>query len=436
MAAARHLKGANVEVTLIDRMNHHLFQPLLYQVATGMLSSGECAAPIRGMLRRQANASVLMADVIDVDVARREVVLDRGERVGYDSLIVACGGETSYFGHDEWAQASYPLKRLADAVRLRNQVFSAYEEAEREPDPARRAEWLTFAVVGGGPTGVEISGQLAVLARHALAREYSTVDPQTIRVILLDAGHRVLPTFTEATSVRTATDLAKLGVTVSEATKVIGIDPTGVTVETASGSRRIAARTVVWAAGVRSDPLCAALAKATGAPTDRAGRLRVKPDLTLSGHPEISVIGDAARVDVIGPQGDPVPGLATAAIQQGRHVAEAIRAGHPGATERFTYFDKGALAVIGRGRAVCEVRGHRVRGPLAFLMYLTVHLYYLGGVAGRRITVLTTWIATGLGALQSQVIERTLHHPDSDPGLPSPVHPSCSSKRSTPRRTR
>jgi NADH:ubiquinone reductase (H+-translocating) len=406
MAAARALKDADVDVTVIDRTNHHLFQPLLYQVAGGSLSGGECAAPNRGMLKRQSNASVLMAEVTDIDVERRQVVLDRGERLDYDSLIVACGGQTSYFGHDEWQEVSFPLKTLADAVDLRSRIFGAFEEAERAPDPATRDEWLTFAVVGGGPTGVEISGQLAILARHALKREFSRIDPRAARVILLDAGGRVVPAFSESTSAKAARELRKLGVTVREGAMATEIDARGVTIKVGEKTERIATRTVIWAAGVRTADLTGVLAGATGATTDRSGRIEVRSDLTIPGHPEISVIGDAAKL--AGADGKPLPGLATVAIQQARHVAEAIGQGSLGASKPFRYFDKGALAVVGRGGAVCEVRGLKLSGLPAFLMYLAVHLYYLGGVGGRRLTVLTTWISTGFGARQSQVIEREL----------------------------
>ncbi len=416
MEAAKKLKRADVDVTVVDRTNHQLFQPLIYQMAAGALSSGEVAAPIRGMLKRQENATVLMAAVTDVDVERRQVVTDRGERLGYDSLIMACGGETSYFGHDEWSRVSCALKTLDDAAQLRCRIFGAFEEAERTDDPAARQEWLTFVVVGGGPTGVEISGQLAILARLAMKRQFRRIDTRAARVILLDAGDRVVPAFSEPTSAKAAKELASLGITVREHALVTGIDPGGVTVKVGDKTERIASRTVVWAAGVRTAGVAGVLARAAGASTDRAGRIEVNPDLTLPGHPEISVIGDAAKLD--GPDGKPLPGLATTAIQQARHVAAAIGEGQPGASKPFRYFDKGALAVVGRGRAVCEVRGRRLSGLIAFLMYLTVHLFYLGGVGGRRITVVATWISAGFGARQNQVIEVDL--PSSERPLLAP----------------
>jgi NADH dehydrogenase len=406
MEAAKRLKKADVEVTVVDRHNHLLFQPLIYQVAAGALASGEVAAPQRHMLKRQANATVLMAAVTDIDVVNRQVVLDRGERLDYDSLIVACGGETSYFGHDEWQDVTCGLKTLGDAVDLRDRIFGAFEEAERAADPAARNEWLTFVVVGGGPTGVEISGQLAILSRQTMKMDFRRIDPCSARVILLDAGQRVVAAFSEQTSAKVAKELGDLGVTLREHAMVTDIDARGVTVKTGDKTERIATRTVVWAAGVRIAGIAEVLAHATGASTDRAGHVEVNPDLTLPGHPEISVIGDAAKL--AGEDGKPLPGLATVAIQEARHVAKAIGDGEPGASRPFKYFDKGALAVVGRGKAVCEVRGHRLSGLIAFLMYVGVHLFYLGGVGGRRLTVAITAIGSMFGARESRVIEGEL----------------------------
>jgi NADH dehydrogenase len=358
------------------------------------------------MLKRQANATVLMAAVTDIDVVNRQVVLDRGERLDYDSLIVACGGETSYFGHDEWQDVTCGLKTLGDAVDLRDRIFGAFEEAERAADPAARNEWLTFVVVGGGPTGVEISGQLAILSRQTMKMDFRRIDPCSARVILLDAGQRVVAAFSEQTSAKVAKELGDLGVTLREHAMVTDIDARGVTVKTGDKTERIATRTVVWAAGVRIAGIAEVLAHATGASTDRAGHVEVNPDLTLPGHPEISVIGDAAKL--AGEDGKPLPGLATVAIQEARHVAKAIGDGEPGASRPFKYFDKGALAVVGRGKAVCEVRGHRLSGLIAFLMYVGVHLFYLGGVGGRRLTVAITAIGSMFGARESRVIEGEL----------------------------
>ncbi len=419
MEAAKRLKKAGVEVTVIDRHNHLLFQPLIYQVAAGALASGQVAAPQRHMLKRQANATVLMATVTDVDVERRQVVLDRGDRLGYDSLIVACGGETSYFGHDEWQEVTCGLKTLSDAVDLRDRIFGAFEEAERADDPAARDEWLTFVVVGGGPTGVEISGQLAILSRHTMKRDFRRIDPRAARVILLDAGERVVAALSEQTSAKAAKELGDLGVTVREHALVTDIDARSVTVKVADKTERIAARTVIWAAGVRTAGIAEMVARAAGASTDRAGHVEVNPDLTLPGHPEISVIGDAAML--AGADGKPLPGLATTAIQQARHVADAIRQGEPGASKPFKYFDKGALAVVGRGKAVCEVRGHRLSGPIAFLMYIGVHLFYLGGVGGRRIGVALTMLQGLFGSRESRVMEGELQGIERPVAAQTPV---------------
>jgi NADH:quinone reductase (non-electrogenic) len=406
LAAAHELRGADVDVTVIDRMNHHLFQPLLYQVAAGGIGEGDCASSIRAQLRRQSNANVVMAEVTDIDPEARRLTLDRGEVIEYDSLIVASGAETSYFGHDEWKDASCDLKTLADAVELRNRIYGAFEEAERASDPAARDLWLTFAVVGGGPTGVEVAGSLAVLARHAMKRHYRHIDPANVKVILLDAGERVIPAFSEKLSSKAAGQLASVGVTVREGSRVTAIDTEGVTIETAAGEERIAAKTVIWAAGVQAAGLAGVLARATGASTDRGGRIEVNPDLTIPGHPEITAIGD--MVSLAGSDGRPLPGLATVAIQQARHAARAIGQGSLGATTPFRYFDKGALAVIGRGRAVCAVRGIELSGVPAFLTYLSVHLYYLGGVPGRRLKVINAWTTSGFGVRQFRVIERGL----------------------------
>jgi NADH dehydrogenase len=344
-----------------------------------------------------------MAEVTDIDVERRRVILDAAEPLDYDSLVVACGAETSYFGHDEWADVSFGLKTLEDAVALRERIVSTFEEAERTTDQATRDELMTFVVVGGGPTGVEIAGQLAILARHTLRREFSRIDTADARVILIDAGDRVVPAFSESLSAKAAQGLAELGVTVRERALATGIDERGLTIKVGDGEERIAARTVIWAAGVSAAGLTAVLAHATGANTDRAGRIEVNADCTVSGHPEISAIGDMAAH----PDGDGkiLPGLATTAIQQAHHVARAIRRGDPGPSTPFKYLDKGALAVIGRGKAVCQIRGVELSGRPAFWMYLGVHLTYLSGVRGRRLRVLNAWAASRFGTRENWVIE-------------------------------
>jgi NADH:ubiquinone reductase (H+-translocating) len=405
LAAARKLRHADVDVTLVDRMNHHLFQPLLYQVAAGGLSPSDCASPIRPALKRSSNVAVLMAEVTDVDAERRQVVLDRGERLDYDSLIVACGAQTAYFGNDQWRDVTCGLKTLEDAVDFRKRFYGAFEAAERTDDPDERAEWLTFVVVGGGPTGVEIAGQLAITAR-TMKRNFRRIDPTSARVILLDAGDRVVAAFSEKLSRKVGDQLAELGVTVREGARATAIDPRGVTIEVGGATERIDSRTVIWAAGVHAVPFTDALANAAGAKTDRGGRIEVNPDLTVPGHPEISVIGDVAAL--AGPRGKPLPGLATVAIQQAHHVAKSIGEGRPGASTPFRYFDKGALAVVGRGKAVCEIRGIELWGRPAFFTYLGVHLYYLGGQLGRRLEVLIKWVGARFGERQSALIEGEL----------------------------
>jgi NADH:ubiquinone reductase (H+-translocating) len=392
-------------VTLVDRSNHHLFQPLLYQAAAGGLSPSDCAAPIRPSVKRSSNTTTVMAAVTDVDAENRQIVLDRGERVGYDSLIVACGARTSYFGHDEWAAVTCGLKTLSDAVDLRGRYFGAFEEAERTDDSGEREEWLTFVVVGGGPTGVEVAGQLAITAQ-AMKHQFRRIDTSAARVILLDAGERPVAGFSEKLSRKVAKGLADLGVTVRERARATAIDSRGVTIEVGDATERIDARTVIWAAGVHAVPLTEAVARATGTATDRAGRIEVNPDLTVPGHPEISVIGDVASLK--GAAGTPLPGLATVAIQQARHVAKAIRSGSAGATTPFKYLDKGALAVVGKGKAVCEIRGLELSGRLAWFTYLGVHLYYLGGAPGRRLEVLVKWVGARFGERQSALIEGDL----------------------------
>ncbi len=406
LTVARELRGADVEVTVVDRMHHHLFQPLLYQVACGALAAGEIAVPIRSVLLRRAHARVLMAQAVGLDAEQRELELDGGERLPYDSLVVACGARTSYFGHDEWSGVTCGLKTLADALQLRERLYSALERAERCDDERERRELLTFVVIGGGPTGVEVAGEIAIVCRDTLSRQYARIRPEDARVVLLDAGERVVPAFSERLSRRAADQLASLGVSVRVNAPVTGIDAGGVTVTHDGVQERIAARTVVWAAGVQAAPFAATVAQATGASTDRAGRVPIEPDLTIPGHREISMLGDATSLD--GPDGRPLPGLATTAIQQGHHVARAIRAGAPSATTPFRYLDKGALAVVGRGRAVCEIRGLELWGRPAFFTYLTVHMYYLGGVPGHRLKVLIDWITARLGRPQSQVIEDVL----------------------------
>ena len=407
LTAARDLRGADVDVTLVDPKSHHLFQPLLYQLACGGLSTGECATPIRAAVKRSSNITVLMAKATGLDAEHRQVILDRGDRLDYDSLVMACGAETSYFGKDEWSEVSFGLKTLTDAVDLRNRIYGAFEEAERADDLEQRKRWLTFVIIGGGPTGVELAGQLAIISRHTMKGYFSRMHPHEVKIILLDAGERVTAAFSEKQSARVARYLAELGVAVREGVRVTAIDTQGVTVQADQAEERIDAGSVVWAAGVQAVGFAKTLAEATGASTDRAGRVQIEPNLTVPGHPEISAIGDATQVP--GPGDRPLPGLATVAIQQARHVSKAIKGGAAGATTPFRYFDKGALAVVGRGKAICEIRGHELSGRLAFFTYLTVHMYYLsGGGPGHRVKVLIDWISTRIGDPQNQVIDADL----------------------------
>jgi NADH dehydrogenase len=347
-----------------------------------------------------------MASVTAIDADAHQVTLDSGERLDYDSLILAGGAETSYFGHEEWAEDAPGLKTLADAVELRDRIFGAFEQAERATDEAIRKEWLSFVVVGGGPTGVEVSGQLAILARRTLERKFQRIDTADAQITLVDAGSRLVPAFAEKLSAKTAEGLASLGVVVREGAMVTAIDSRGVEMKVGDDTERIAARTVIWAAGVKAAGLAALAVEATGAGADRGGRVEVDTDCTIPGHPEISVIGDMASHP--GPEGKPLPGLATVALQQARHVAKAIGAGESGAKTPFHYLDKGALAVVGRGKAVCEVRGRQLSGPLAFYMYLGIHLYYLSGVPGHRIAVLRSWLESRFKVRAEQVIEAEL----------------------------
>ena len=340
---------------------------------------------------------VLMAEATDLDADSRKLGLDTGQELPYDSLILACGAETSYFGHEEWRQVSFGLKTLADVVRLRSRIFSAFEEAERATT-ATRAEWLTFAVVGGGPTGVETSGALAILSR-ALRRDFSRADPAQARVILVDAGKRVLPAFSERLSGKAAEGLASLGVTVREGRQATAIDDSGLTALVGETDERIAAQNCCLGRRCSRGEADRGRGARDGS-QHRPGRtIEVNADCTIPGHPEISAIGEMTSDPAA--NGKALPGLATVAIQQARHVAKAIRTGQPGASTPFRYFDKGALAVVGRGKAVCQVRGREVSGRLAFYMYLSVHLFYLSGVLGNRLGVIRAWVGARFGVLEN-----------------------------------
>src|SRR5215470_14028048 len=386
LAAAKALRKANVEVTLIDRQNHHLFQPLLYQVATSVLSPGQIASPIRGILWRQRNTTVLLAEVTGVDAGQRRVFVDSSDRAGvaleYDYLILATGASHSYFGHDEFAPFAPGLKSLADAVSIRNRVLQAFEQAEAEEDPTRHRDLLTFVLVGAGPTGVEMAGALAELVRQSLRSEFRRIDPTSARIILVDAGKRVLGAFPETLGAAAKRRLEKLGVEVRLGQGVDHIDADGATV----AGECIANKTVIWTAGVAPSPA----GKWLQAATDHAGRVRVQPDLTVSGHPEIFVVGDTASLDQ---DGRPLPGVAQVAMQQGRYAARLIRrriGGKP-TPPPFRYFDKGNMAVVGKGFAVLQSGRVRLHGLVAWMAWAAVHLEFLAQ-ASLRVSVFVQWV--------------------------------------------
>ena len=380
--AARALRRAPVEVTLVDRRNYHLFQPLLYQVATAALNPADIAEPIRRVLRRQRNTRVILAEATAIDVPGRRVVLSDGE-LPYDFVIVATGASHAYFGHDEYAPFAPGLKSIEDALEMRRRVLLAYEAAERATDPAERQAWLTFVVVGGGPTGVELAGALAEIALHAIGDDFRSIDTRAARVVLVEGMPRVLTAFPEDLSAKAAAQLARLGVQVRTSTLVTGIDATGVTL----GTERLAARTVLWAAGVAASPL----GRSLGAPLDRAGRVRVEPDLTIPGHPEVFVIGDLALLEQ---EGKPVTGLAAVAVQEGPHAARNIVRAVRGQTHLpFRYADKGILATIGRAAAVASFGRVRISGLVAWLAWLFVHIFLLIGFRNRFL-VLFSWAWT------------------------------------------
>lgn len=398
LEAARALRHAAVEVTLVDKTNHHLFQPLLYQVATAGLSAPAIAAPARHLFRKQPNVTTLLGQVDHIDVAQQQVRLDDGTALGYDHLIVAAGATHSYFGRDDWAPFAPGLKTLDDAFDIRRRILLAFESAEKETDPRQRAAWLTFVVIGAGPTGVEMAGTLAEIARHTLPGEFRRIDPASAQILLVEGGPRVLQAMPETLSQRALEQLRHLGVEVRLNTRVTAIDPAGLQVQsTDSGDYRIDAGCITWAAGVAAAPLGKLLAQATGAAVDRAGRLRVEPDLSLPDHPEISVVGDlaAAQSHVKGQPPQAVPGVSPAAKQMGRAAAANILrriAGH--ATVPFRYRDYGNLATIGRNSAVVDLAsplGHFMfSGYFAWLFWLFAHVYFLIGFRN-RLVVLLDW---------------------------------------------
>jgi NADH dehydrogenase len=409
LQAVRGLRRAPVEVTLIDRRNFHLFQPLLYQVATGALSPDEIATPLRAILKRQRNVRVVMGDVRRFDLDRRSVVLDalpngdQGVAIEYDTLIVAGGSRYSYFGHDEWQRFALEIKSLESALAVRRRIFTAFEAAEIEQDPARREAWLTFVVVGGGPTGVEIAGQIAELARDTLPRDFHAIDSRHARILLIEASGRILPAFPARLSARAARALERLGVTLALDTEVVDLDQQSVCTRDPDGtSGHVPTQTIVWAAGVVACELAGALAAATGTEPDRTGRVAVREDLTIQGHPEVIALGDMVSVHDTTGENVPLPGLASVAMQQGRYAARAVRARLRGErSPPFRYVDKGNLATVGRAHAVADIKGIQISGTLAWLTWLTVHIFYLIGFQN-RLLVITRWafsfVTRGRGA--------------------------------------
>jgi NADH dehydrogenase len=395
LQAALHLARLPVDVTLIDRRNFHLFQPLAYQVATGALSPAEIAYPLRRIFRRHANVRVLLAEVTDVDldarlVQLREVAAQRPlEAVPYDMLIVATGTQYNYFGHDGWRVPAPNLKTLEGALAVRRRILGAFEAAELEPDPRRRASWLTFVVVGGGPTGVEMAGQIAEIA-HDVRGEFRSLDSGQAQILLVEAGDRVLQEFPRSLSARAERSLAGLGVTVLTRHALTGIDASSVTLEDGDGARRqVPARTAVWAAGVVASPFTATLAARAGAKVDRAGRVEVLDDLSLPGHPEVMALGDMVCIRQSNGSSTVLPGVAPVAMQEGRHAARIVRDRLRGRPRRpFRYRDKGNLATIGRAHAVADIKGIHLNGYVAWVTWLAVHLWYLIGFANRLLVVI------------------------------------------------
>lgn len=381
-------KKKDVDVTLVDKHNHHLFWPLLYQVATAGLSPGDIAAPLRAIFARQKNVNVRMANVTDIDPDAQLVHFANGEEMHYDSLVVAAGFQYHYFGNDAWQEHTLNLQGVDKALAIREQILSAYERAEQELDPERQQALLTFVVIGAGPTGVELAGSIAELARHSLKEDFRRIDPMQTRVLLLEAMDRVLPAFPKKLSTKALRSLESLGVSVQLNSKVQDVAADHVLVETDGETKRIDTDTVLWAAGVKASPLSEVLNKRTGVELDRGGRVKVNDDLSIPGYPNIYVIGDMAYFEQ---DGKPLPGVAQVAMQGGAHVAKQILRRMSGKdTEPFSYFDRGNMATIGRAAAVADIRGLNLSGYIAWLMWLTIHLMFLVGFQN-RLSVFTQW---------------------------------------------
>jgi NADH:ubiquinone reductase (H+-translocating) len=455
LQAVQHLRRAPVEVTLIDRRNFHLFQPLTYQVATGALSAAEVCYPLRAIFKRRRNVRVLMGEVSDLDLEGRAVRLepragDSGPlSIPYDTLIVAGGSHYSYFGHDEWQDVAREVKSLESALSVRAQILSAFEAAELEPNEERRRGWLTFVVVGGGPTGVEMAGQIGELARDTLRRDFRAVDPREASILLVEMADRVLTTFPPSLSRKAERSLENLGVTPLLQRTVVDIDEQSVAIEAPDQSQeRIPARTVIWAAGVTASSLARRLGEASGAEVDRAGRVLTEPDLTLPGHPEALALGDMVRVRGENGEPRPLPGLAPVAMQQGRHAAKVVKARLRGREHGpYRYRDKGNLATIGRARAVADLHAVRLSGFPAWVTWLVVHIWYLIGFQNRLLVMIRWGVSFFTRGRGGRVIEEFEEPGVGSPGMqetersspapsttPSP-QPTGSSSRSTSRRS-
>jgi len=389
LQAAISLRRATVQVTLIDRRNYHLFQPLLYQVATGALSPANIAGPLRALLRKQANARVLLGEVADIDVPHRHVILHDGEIIPYDTLIVAAGATHSYFGHPEWESLAPGLKTLEDATAIRAKILSAFETAERLTEPDQIAAWMTFVIVGGGPTGLEMAGAVAELSRETLRHNFRAIDPAHARILLVEATNRLIPPFPPDLSAKAQSAIERLGIQVRTNTVLTNITPEEVVLQSDGKTEHIPTRTVLWCAGVQASPLAKMLAQATGAHLDRAGRVQVGPVLTLPGHSEIFVIGDMALC--FSEQGQPLPGVAPVAMQQGQYVAQLVKARHEGkVVPPFSYKDYGTMATIGRMKAVCNLFGYHFAGAFAWFVWLFIHLIQIVEFQN-RVLVLIQW---------------------------------------------
>jgi NADH dehydrogenase len=432
----RALAHADVDVTVVDRTNHHLFQPLLYQVAAGILPPGLIAPALRSVIKKQGNARALLADVHDLDLDRRVVHAEgpdgRPLELPYDSLVVAAGATHSYFGRDDFAEYAPGMKTIEDARHLRDQILLAFEMAELSTDPAERAEWLTFVVIGAGPTGVELVGQVAELAHTVLPREYRSIDTREAKILLLEGAPSVLPPFAEKLQVYTHKRLEKMGVEIRTGTLAVGMDDRSVTVKGPDGEETIRTRTRIWAAGVAASPLAKLLAGASGAGTDRAGRIEVNPDCSLPGHPDVFAIGDMVSLNKL-------PGIAQPAMQEGKYVGKLIKGRLSGDqnVEPFKYFDKGSMATIGYKSAVADAFGMKVTGFLAYVMWGFIHVLYLIGW-GNRLGTLYTWLRALVFSKNrghriitfEQASEQAHEHrafnraADGQPGGPPPVQPA------------